>query len=132
MSNCLCVQGEGERSARALVVKAHTFPDSYLQQVPLPRPHRGPSSHANQVPDVRRVVLLVRHPLDAIWSEYQRRQGVGHTAQVHPSPFLTTFSFIFFIFPIYFFSSSIPPAPQLIPKNDSIPPNCPKLPPPPL
>ena len=80
----LCLSGEGERSARALVVKAHTFPDSYLQQVPLPRPHQGPSSHANQVPDVRRVVLLVRHPLDAIWSEYQRRQGVGHTAQVHP------------------------------------------------
>lgn len=34
---------------------------------------------------MQRVVLLVRHPLDAIWSEYQRRQtgGNSHTEQVY-------------------------------------------------
>jgi len=34
---------------------------------------------------VQRVVLLVRHPFDAIWSEYQRRQtgGNSHAEQVY-------------------------------------------------
>ena len=29
---------------------------------------------------VAKVALLVRHPMDAIWSEYQRRQGGGEAA----------------------------------------------------
>ena len=37
---------------------------------------------------VQRVVLLVRHPFDAIWSEFQRRQtgGSSHADQVKRAP----------------------------------------------
>jgi hypothetical protein len=77
--------GEGDMSSKVLVVKAHTSPESYLTMT------RHPTSNlTHPVTLVRRVVLLVRHPLDAIWSEFQRRHAgshVGVTTSLRASEF---------------------------------------------
>lgn len=54
---------EGVDSGAVLAVKAHLNPAKYLPQI------RG---------DDERIILLVRHPFDAIWSEYNRRTAGGH------------------------------------------------------
>jgi hypothetical protein len=92
---------EGDASSRVVVVKAHTPPDHYLATIvsPAVRAAREDWAGAPSGEDwagaapllyplastwVRRVVLLVRHPFDAVWSEYQRREtgGRSHVQQV--------------------------------------------------
>ena len=52
---------EGVDSGAVLVVKAHLNPAKYMPQT-----------------TAERIILLVRHPFDAIWSEYNRRIAGGH------------------------------------------------------
>mmetsp|Transcript_54175 Transcript_54175/g.69618 ORF Transcript_54175/g.69618 Transcript_54175/m.69618 type:complete len:1738 (+) Transcript_54175:104-5317(+) len=65
--------GEGTMSSQVIAVKAHTGPGGYLAQIVHPS-----SNLTHPITGVRRVVLLVRHPLEAIWSEFQRRNAGSH------------------------------------------------------
>ena len=57
---------EGLDSGAVVAVKAHVNPEKYLEQTL-----------------ARRVVLLVRHPFNAIWAEFQRRIGSGHASVIN-------------------------------------------------
>jgi hypothetical protein len=54
---------EGLDSGAVIAVKAHLNPEKYMEQT-----------------TARRALLLVRHPFDAIWAEYQRRVSSGHSS----------------------------------------------------
>lgn len=59
---------EGAEGSAVLAVKAHVHPSKYIFRT-----------------GAKRVLLLVRHPFDAIWAEYQRRHGGGHASVVELS-----------------------------------------------
>lgn len=59
---------EGAEGSSVLAVKAHVHPSKYIFRT-----------------GAKRVLLLVRHPFDAIWAEYQRRHGGGHASVVELS-----------------------------------------------
>ena len=58
---------EGRDDAESVVVvKAHTAPREFMPRV-----------------EPERILFLVRHPLDAIWAEYQRRRLHSHSASIN-------------------------------------------------
>lgn len=59
---------EGADGSAVLAVKTHVHPSKYIIQT-----------------GAVRVLLLVRHPFDAIWAEYQRRHAGGHASSVELS-----------------------------------------------
>ena len=64
---------EGVDTGAVIAVKAHLNPAKYMPQT-----------------TAARILLLVRHPFDAIWSEYQRRVSGGHAARASERDFFSS------------------------------------------